>query len=214
MTAENRELAADDWKNLLYLAHADKEKAFELYAAHYLATSGQIYCSDTHQLAVYLDDYHKQLDEKLNAKCAGSEMITEVYVPLERLADFMRRVREDFRRDETDLIYGTIRLIERDDETFLAWAREDFACVVFNLHVEHSAAGIEKTKAAFVQLIDRAIERGGSFYLTYHRWATKRQILSCYPQMSEFLRLKKQFDRDEIFQSDWYRHHKNLLDGE
>jgi hypothetical protein len=68
-------------------------------------------------------------------------------VPLEKLPDFMRLAREDFRRGKTNLIYGTIRLIKRDAESFLAWAREDFACVVFNLHVEHSDAGIEKDQS-------------------------------------------------------------------
>ena len=34
-----------------YLAHADKGRAFEMYARHYLATDGQLYWSDTHQLA-------------------------------------------------------------------------------------------------------------------------------------------------------------------
>ncbi|HXG83269.1 MAG TPA: SAM-dependent methyltransferase [Pyrinomonadaceae bacterium] len=207
-----RELSPDNWKNLLYLAHTEKQKAFELYASHYRQTDGQIYWSDTHQLSTYLNDYHRQLDERLNAKCPGSEMITEIYVPLEKLPDFMNLAREDFRRDKTDLIYGTIRLIRRDTESFLAWARADFACVVFNLHVEHDDAGIEKAEAEFKQLIDRAINFGGSFYLTYHRWATKRQISACYPQMPEFLRLKKKFDAAEMFQSDWYRHCKYLFD--
>ncbi len=118
--SKNRELSAQNWKNLLLLAHTDKQTAFELYAAHYLKTDGQIYYSDTHQLAVYFDDYHGEIDTKLNAESAGSEMITEVYVPLEKLAEFMERLREDFRRDKTDLIYATIRLIKRDDESFLA----------------------------------------------------------------------------------------------
>ena len=209
--SENSELASDDWKNLLYLAHTDKQTAFELYAAHYRQTDGQIYRSDTHQLAVYLDDYHRELDKKLNAVCAGSEMITEVYVPPEKLNDFLKTVRADFRRDKTDLIYGTIRFIKRDDESFLAWAQKDFACVVFNLHIEHRERKIEKAKAEFKQLIARALSFGGSFYLTYHRWAEKDQILSAYPQMPEFLKLKKQFDPHEIFQSDWYRHYKKLL---
>ena len=34
-------------------------RAFEAYTRHYLATSGQIYWSDLHQLAAYLDDYHR-----------------------------------------------------------------------------------------------------------------------------------------------------------
>ncbi|HEY0462101.1 MAG TPA: SAM-dependent methyltransferase [Pyrinomonadaceae bacterium] len=211
VVAAAHELAADDWKKLLYLAHVDKQTAFDLYAAHYMKTDGQIYFSDTHQLATYLDDYHTPLDSELNATVAGSEMITEVYVPMEKLNAFLSAVREDFRARETDLIYGTIRFIRRDSESFLAWAREDFACIVFNLHIAHRAEKIEKAAGDFRLLIDRALSLGGSFYLTYHRWATKEQVLAAYPQMPEFLELKKKFDSDELFQSDWYGHYKRLL---
>ena len=53
-----------------------------------------------------------------------------------------------------EVIYGTVRLIERDDETFLAWAREPWACVIFNLHVTHTPAGIAAATDAFRRLID------------------------------------------------------------
>jgi hypothetical protein len=93
----------------------------------------------------------------------------------------------------------------------MAWARERYACVVFNLHVAHDRAGIEKAKEDFRRLIDRAIEYGGSYYLTYHAWATREQVLACYPQFPEFLRLKLKYDAAERFQSDWYRHYKELF---
>jgi FAD/FMN-containing dehydrogenase len=174
-------------------------------------TDGQIYWSDTHQLSVYLDDYHRELDARLGSVERGSEMITEVYVPREKLTAFMETARADFRALATNLIYGTIRLIEKDDESFLAWAKEDYACVVFNLHVSHNRAGIEKAKRDFRRLIDRAIEHGGSYYLTYHRWATREQVKGCYPQMQEFLRLKKHYDPAEVFQSDWHRHQRAMF---
>lgn len=211
--ATHKELAPDDWRGLLYLAHADRRRAFEVYSRHYLATSGQRYWSDTHQLSFYLDDYHGELDARLGASERGSEMISELYVPRERLAAFMETVREDFRRNSAELVYGTVRLIERDEETFLAWAREDYACVVFNLHVRHTAAGRGKARRDFRLLIQRAVEHGGNYYLTYHRWATRRQLLRCYPQMPDFLRLKLRHDPTELFQSDWYRHHKKTVGG-
>lgn len=111
-----RELSSEDWKELYHLAHVDRKRAFALYSGHYLSTSGQIYWSDTHQLSVYHDDYHRELDRRLGAAVRGSEMITEVYVPRESLADFMESTREDFRGNKVDLIYGTVRLIEKDDE--------------------------------------------------------------------------------------------------
>ena len=61
-------------------------------------------------------------------------------------------------------------------------------------------------------LIDRARERGGSYFLTYHRWARKEQVEDCYPQFRDFLRLKRQYDPTSVFESDWYRHHLALLD--
>ena len=69
-------------------------------------------------------------------------MISELYVPRDRLADFMADVADDFRRNEVDAIYGTIRLIERDEESYLPWARESWACVIFNLHTVHTDEGI------------------------------------------------------------------------
>jgi len=138
-------------------------------------------------------------------------MITEIYVPRKELPDFLDEVREDFRGNKVDLIYGTIRLIERDDESFLAWARDPYACVIFNLHVVHTPEGKARAAEAFRRLIDMAIRRQGSYYLTYHKYATRGQIEACYPQFSEFLRLKKKYDPEERFQSDWYRHHKGMF---
>jgi FAD/FMN-containing dehydrogenase len=207
-----RELGAEDWGRLLYLSHADKARAFAEYAAYYLSTDGQLYWSDTHQLGFYLDDYHAALDRRLGASTRATEMISEVYVPRKALAAFLEAVAEDFRKDRTvDVIYGTIRLIERDDETVLAWAREPWACVIFNLHVVHTEAGLEAAQAAFRRLIDHGLRHGGSYYLTYHRWATRRQVEAAHPRFVEFLRAKRRHDPDERFQSEWYRHYRGMF---
>jgi FAD/FMN-containing dehydrogenase len=207
---EHRKLTPENWANLLYLAHTDRQRVFDEYSRYYLSTSGQVYWSDLHQLSDYTDDYHSALDQRLG-RPRGTEMITEIYVPRERLTDFMGEAREDFRANKVEVIYGTIRLIQKDDETFLAWARQDYACVIFNVHVEHSDVGLKHSAAAFQRLIDMAIRRNGNFYLTYHRHATRAQALICYPQLPEFLRLKRKYDPAERFQSDWYRHQRELL---
>lgn len=209
--ARQREIAEEQWLRLLYWAHADKTKAFEVYSGEYVMTNGQIYWSDTHQTSYYPEGYHQSLDRKMQAGLPGSEMISELYVPRQELASFFADMREDFRTHHVDVIYGTIRLIERDDESFLAWAREPWACTVLNLHVVHTADGIERAAEAFRRLIDLAKKRGGSYFLTYHKWATRAQVESCYPQFSEFLRLKRTYDPQERFQSDWYRHYQRLF---
>lgn len=212
VTASRVELAPDDWLRLLRLAHTDKASAFELYARHYHATHGQIYCSDLHQLGVYVDGYHDTMTEDDGVTC--SEMISELYVPRDRLTDFMQACRQDFRTHNVDFIYGTIRLIAEDEETFLPWARQPWACIVFNLHVRHDDDGIAKARADFRRLIDRALERDGSFFLTYHRWATREQLLTAYPELPAFLAAKTRFDPEEIFRSDWYDYLRATVDGQ
>ena len=138
-------------------------------------------------------------------------MITEIYVPRSELARLLQDVRKDIRQNQVNVIFGTLRLIEKDDESFLAWAKDNYVCIIFNLHVVHSQSGIEKAAADFGRLIDRAIQYGGSYYLTYHRWATRKQVETCYPQFVDFLHLKKKYDPEERFQSDWYRHYKEMF---
>ncbi|MEO7684653.1 MAG: hypothetical protein ABIU86_12050, partial [Gemmatimonadaceae bacterium] len=127
------------------------------------------------------------------------------------LVRFMADVRADFLRHRTDLIYGTIRLIERDTETMLAWAKQPYACIIFNIHVMPDAAGVVRAMQDFRRLIDRGLSYGGSYYLTYHRWAERRQVTVAYPQFAEFLRLKRRLDPEEVFQSEWYRHYRTMF---
>jgi FAD/FMN-containing dehydrogenase len=202
-------LSEDDWRRLLVLAHVDKAEAFRRYADFYLGTSGQIYWSDLHQMSLYADHYHGAVDEALGH--CGSEMISELYVPRTRLADFMAETAADFRARGTNVVYGTVRLIRRDEETFLPWARADWACVIFNLHVEHSPAAKARAAADFRRLIDCAIARDGSYYLTYHRWATRTQVLACHPAFKTFLEAKRAHDPGERFQSDWYQHYAEMF---
>ncbi len=56
-------------------------------------------------------------------------------------------------------------------------------------------------------------KRGGSYFLTYHRWAFPRQLEACYPQIREFFAQKRDQDPDELFQSDWYRHYRDALEA-
>jgi FAD/FMN-containing dehydrogenase len=206
-----KQLSEQDWKQLLYLAHADKQKAFDRYSEYYVSTNGQVYWSDTHQLSIYPDNYHREIDQKRRVQFPATELIGEIDVPRAMLKDFFDEAREDFRKNNIELIYGTVRLIEQDDESFLPWAKQPYACTIFNLHTVHTPDGVRKSRDAFRRLIDMAGRRGGSFYLTYHRDATRAQIENCYPQFVEFLRAKKKYDPEERFQSEWYRDYKSVF---
>jgi FAD/FMN-containing dehydrogenase len=123
----------------------------------------------------------------------------------------MAAIRSDFLKHDVDLIYGTIRLIKKDEDAFLKWAKQDYACIIFNLHVDHDEAGLDRVRSAFRRLIDRAIDFGGSYFLTYHRYADREQLLRCYPEFPAFLRLKRAWDPKARLSSDWFQHYDALI---
>jgi hypothetical protein len=83
--------------------------------------------------------------------------------------------------------------------------------VLCNLHVIHTDQGKAKAADDLRRLIGKAIEFGGRYFLTYHRWATKDQVMAAYPQFVDFLKLKRKYDPMERFQSEWYRHYRNMF---
>lgn len=201
----------EDWARLTFYSHAYKTRAFQTYSSRYVQTSGQVYWHDWQLSAAYVDNYHADLDRALGAKVKATEMITEIYVQRPRLAAFMADAAAMLRQRRANVVYGTVRMIERDDETFLAWAKDRYACVIFNLHIEHTPRALEAARGAFQELIDLGIAHGGSYYLTYHRWARRDQVERCYPQMPEFLALKRRYDPDDLLQSEWYRHYRAMF---
>lgn len=214
ITDDAADLKEQDWIALLRLAHTDKRRAFELYSAHYLASHGRVYWSDTMQLSTYLPSYDQFLkDGREPAVGAADEslLIGELMVPPDALVEFLNRARAILRAATAEDIYGTIRTIQPDDTTFLPWARQHYACVIFNLRTIHDPAGLARTAAAFRGLTHAALALGGSFYLTYHRFASAAQVEAAYPNFRAFLELKRQHDPNLRFQSDWYHHYAGLF---
>ena len=205
---QQNELSEQNWTELLSLVHSNKSKAFDIYSKFYLKTNGQLYRSDTNQMGVYVNNYHEIINKE------SSEVISEIYVPRDQLPDLFNQLKENFRKYHVNVIYGTVRLIQKDNESYLPWAKQNYASIVFNFHVENSPEGLKKAKHDFRLLIDLAEAHGGSFYLTYHRWASKNQILKAYPQFVRFLKLKLHYDPNEVFQSDWYRYYKKIFNRE
>lgn len=199
-------LSGADWAELYAMTRRDKKAAFTRYADYYKTTSGQVYWSDEQQMAGVFDAYRKAVDVS-----RGTEMISEVFVPAGAFNAFMTKARQDAIDHKVDLTYGTIRFIEKEDETFLAWAREPWVCIVCNFHVMHTQQGIRKAAEDFRRLFDRAIEFGGSYFLPYHRWATRRQVEACHPRFVEFLKLKNKYDPSGFLQSNWWRHYRQMF---
>jgi FAD/FMN-containing dehydrogenase len=211
MPEGQKTLSELDWGKLYYLAHEDKAGAYQKYVDFYMSSDGQHYWSDTHQLGWYVTGHDDKVDAARDSRAEGSLMICEFYVKRNDLPEFLRNMGKSVIANNADLIYGTVRYIEKDDKSFLAWARDDWATTVVNLRVLHDSDGIAKAKKEFQDIIDCALDLGGSYFLTYHRWARKEQVLKAYPRFVDFLKLKLKYDPSETFQSEWYRHYTKMF---
>jgi len=205
---ESADIDVDALSALLQQAHRDRGYAYRHYANSELAKDGNVEWSDLHQLSSYPLGYHKEIERHLGANFEGADLIWEVYVPRAELIPFFEDARRIFLSSEIPLIYGTVRFIEQDKESFLAWAKKRYACVIFTPHCPSDAHGLHKTGDICRQLMHAGTRRGGSFYLTYNRFAKQDELTFAYPQFPEFLTLKKKFDPLELFQSEWYRHYR------
>jgi FAD/FMN-containing dehydrogenase len=196
---------------LLEIAHRDRGSAYRRYAKLELSRDGNVEWSDLHQLSTYPAGYHQEIEKRLGADFVGADLILEVYVPRSELIALLEEARRILLARGMPLIYGTIRFIEPDKDSYLAWAKKRYACVIFSPHSSGETQALRKTGDVCRQLIRAANKRGGSFYLTYNRFATRDELASAYPQFQDFLNLKKQYDSRETFQSDWYRYYKGLF---
>jgi FAD/FMN-containing dehydrogenase len=195
---------------LVEIAHRDRGSAYRRYAKLELSKDGNVEWSDLHQLSSYPAGYHQEIEKRLGADYVGADLILEVYVPRTELIPLLEDARRILLTSGMPLIYGTVRFIEQDKDSYLAWAKKRYACVIFSPHSSGETQALRKTGEVCRQLIRAVNKRGGSFYLTYNRFATRDELASAYPQFQDFLNLKKQYDPRETFQSDWYRYYKGL----
>lgn len=173
----------------------------ELSVEDLLATSGQVYDPNGRRGA----------SPPVTPWPGSSVMRTELHVPRPAIDEVLADAAGVLRVRTADVVSGSVRLVERESETMLAWAREPWACVTLDLHVEHDAVSVGRVADAFRALIDVALGHGGSYHLAHHRWARRDQLEAAYPQIHAFIAAKQARDPRGVFQSDWYRHALGLL---
>ena len=207
-----REPSGAEWTEVQLLAHTDKAQAFRRLTALERATDGQTFWSDEQQMNAYVDNYHREIDRRMGLEYRSTDALTELYCDREGLEGFMEDVRQYARGAGLNIVGAALRVTEPDTESFLAWARKPYACVTLSVHTEHTSAGFIRSGDQFRRLLTIAIKHGGSYHPAYHRHALRNQVDACLPQFRDFLKLKRKHDKEELFQSDWYRHYKRMYD--
>jgi FAD/FMN-containing dehydrogenase len=142
---------------------------------------------------------------------ASTDILHEYFIPHGKLSTFIARIRPILMRGRADLLNVTVRDVQKDDTTVLAYAREDVFGVVMFFHQSRSASADALMQGLTRELIEEALAVGGTFYLPYRLHATPDQVRRAYPAIPEFFEEKRRVDPDQIFTNEWYLRYGHIV---
>ena len=134
-----------------------------------------------------------------------TDVIQEYFVPIRGFVAFMDDLRRILLEGEMNVLSATIRFVRANDEVALPYApREDAFAIIHMSNVGLSSEAQAHAKAVTRMLVDAAIAAGGTYYLTYQLYPTRRQLLAAYPGAEKVFARKRAYDPQEIFMNRFY----------
>ncbi|TZF90908.1 FAD-binding protein [Cognatilysobacter lacus] len=123
-------------------------------------------------------------------------VLQEYFVPVDRFDEFVPRMAEILARHRVNAVNVSVRHAFADPGSLMAWARgETFAFVLY--HKQRTRENAKARVSVWTrELIDAALDCGGTYYLPYQPHATREQFHRAYPRAQEMFALKTRLDPD------------------
>jgi len=134
----------------------------------------------------------------------ATEVLHEYFIPPDQLGAFFVQARTILLRANPDLLNITVRFVRADHDTALNYARMNVFGLVMLFHQGKSREAEARMQRLTRELIDAALNRGGTYYLPYRPHATLAQFAQSYPTAPQFFAEKRAFDPNEIFSNQFY----------
>jgi len=132
-----------------------------------------------------------------------TDVLHEYFLPPEQLPAFLAAAGTSLRRHDAQLLNASVRVVH-DSDVLLDYARGDRLSVVLYLSQRISADGNADMAALTRELVEAALQRGGTFYLPYQQHYTRAQVARAYPMLDEFFALKDRYDPEGRFRNSFY----------
>lgn len=139
------------------------------------------------------------------------EVLQEFFVPIHAYEAYMQDLKSllsaNDQKDDFKVHNITIRYAAKDNFTKLNYATEDMLGLV--VLIQHGLKDDEITGAtAKIQYwTDLTLAYGGTYYLPYYRYQTKKQFKDAYPSWEIFKDEKLQRDPNQVFQNLFYEYY-------
>jgi FAD/FMN-containing dehydrogenase len=133
-----------------------------------------------------------------------TDILQEYFIPHSRMPEFIDGLRETVKKNDANLLNVTIRIVEKDTDTALPYAKENMFAFVLYFNQKFNEKDSEKLRKTTVDLIDVATSAGGTYYLPYQLYYTPEQMRKAYPEADSFFATKKKYDPQGLFSNKWY----------
>ena len=130
-----------------------------------------------------------------------TDILHEYFLPPEGLETFLAACRTIIPSSRQDLLNVTLRYVETDPVSVLAYARGTRVAAVMLFSQRMTRADEDDMAAMTRRLIDAALDAGGAFYLPYRLHATRAQVRRAYSRVDEFVAAKLRHDPGLLFQN-------------
>ena len=136
-----------------------------------------------------------------------TDILHEYFLPAEGLEPFLAACRTVIPASRQDLLNVTLRYVQEDRISTLAFARGTRVAAVMLFSQRMTRADEENMAAMTQRLIDATLDAGGSFYLPYRLHARRDQVARAYPRIEEFVNRKRHYDPGLLFRNTmWSRY--------
>lgn len=138
-----------------------------------------------------------------------TETLQEYFVPIDEFSTYIDDLREMLQKEQNfNLLNITIRYVQKNDEAFLSYAKEDMFALVLLINQGTSKDSIEETGQVVRKMIDITLAHEGSYYLPYYNYPTKEQLEEAYPRAEEFFEMKEKYDPNHRFMNLFYEEYQ------
>ncbi|MEE9387133.1 MAG: FAD-binding protein [Paracoccaceae bacterium] len=129
------------------------------------------------------------------------DILHEYFVAPERFPEFLQVCRDVIPASYQEFLNVTLRFINTDSESLLAYAAVPRIAAVMSFSQELTARAEADMARMTHALIDGIIGIGGSYYLPYRPHASLDQLLRAYPRAAKFAAAKRAIDPDLRFRN-------------
>ena len=132
-------------------------------------------------------------------------VLQEYFIPVNNIIPFIDQLREITQKRGINIINASIRYVPQNAHSVLSYAPQESFAFVLYINIVNTNEKLKIAEGWTRELIDAAIQSGGTYYLPYQLFGTQEQMLKSYPRLPQFIEIKRKYDPSNKFSNSFVK---------